>query len=99
MIYFVRCHAALNKYRVTFQTRETAAETYKRVETFYGNKASSSKHVFEEFKDSKADIEETEGDTKRGQLSAVQSLGIIAKLCELIVTELTNDTQSGSTAH
>jgi hypothetical protein len=48
---------------------------------------------------SKADSEETKGDTKRGPLSAVQSLGIIAKLCELMVTELTIDTQTGSTAH
>jgi hypothetical protein len=89
----------LGKYRVTFQTRETAAETYKKLETFYGNKALSSKHVFEEFKDAKAESEDTEGDNKSGLLSTVQSLGIIAKLCELVATEPTNDTQPGSAAH
>jgi len=69
------------------------------LETFYRNKVLSIKYVFEEFKDSKADSEDTEGDIKSGSLSTVQSLGIIAKLCELVATELTNDTQSGSTAH
>jgi len=51
------------------------------MEKFYGNKTSSSKHVSEEFKDIKADSEDTEGDTKGGPLSAVQNFGIIAILC------------------
>ena len=70
VIFFVRCHAGLNKCQVTFKLWKQLQKHTKGLKLL-GNEVLSSKHVFEEFKDSKEESEDTEGDEKSGPLSTL----------------------------